>query len=231
MPTLDEFLETGRLGPLRSGLEPQQVRQALGEPDGYTARSNPFPIFRYGPVQVGFQRALDGPDTRLSWIRIDLRQPPASLPESIRLEGWVPAPGSGIAEVREHVASLGIPVPATPKSTGDSEILALPSGVHFVFADGGLDSIQFQEPRAPRYRQVSGHVAEADWPEFLRRAADAKLSASALLSLWIRERLATGEARPANGPAGSGPSQEQTEQLETEQASLPRPTRRRRIDV
>ena len=56
--SLEEFLRTGQLGPIHSGLNPNQVAEVLGTPESWISNGTlPFPDYWcYGNLEISFER-------------------------------------------------------------------------------------------------------------------------------------------------------------------------------
>ena len=82
MTAWNDFLATGRLGPIVPGETPiEVVRDILGPPEDVSQRKIPL-ILKYGSLQFTFNRPPDGSDLILSSVGIDLGSPNPNSPET-----------------------------------------------------------------------------------------------------------------------------------------------------
>jgi hypothetical protein len=83
MPTLEEFLKTGAIGPIRGGMTYAEVVAALGPPQSESVKRKPR-VLKYGPLQLSLYPDRDRTD-RVSLIALYPRQSADALPPAVRV--------------------------------------------------------------------------------------------------------------------------------------------------
>jgi hypothetical protein len=86
MAALEEFLRTGRLGPLILGLSPNEIMAELGDPDAVSRKSNPL-LLKYGCVQLTFWKPKEAKQS-LREITIDFEHVLEALPPPLEFSDW-----------------------------------------------------------------------------------------------------------------------------------------------
>src|SRR5262245_56246548 len=107
MATLDQFLRTGELGPVRPGISLAEVVARLGPPQDESVAANPRTL-KYGALQLTFRKRPDAADGSLVQIGLYYRQPAEPVPEPAQPEDFTARPGVTVAEVREFLARVGL---------------------------------------------------------------------------------------------------------------------------
>ena len=140
--SLQQFLETGRLGDLRLGDTVGRVHSLLGQPEdvGGVSRKHPWPsIYVYGSVEVFFSRGTSPLCRGIAW---EAGRGPFRLRGVDTIEDWVLAPGTRRAAVEAYLEGAGLAFLADLRP----ETLLLRSGVFIAFhEDGVLDSVSAWE--------------------------------------------------------------------------------------
>jgi hypothetical protein len=157
MQDLREFLETGTFGPVAIGLSPVEVQLCLGNPweAGGTAKQR---IWKYGAMQLGFQRDKATRTESLSFIGLYFGHESLALPEGIRSEGWFPSRQTTKEEFIRYLDEQGIGYSEDEQLTFETQFaLATESGARVVFDSSAgevtLDSIQLlQDPKLAKQR-------------------------------------------------------------------------------
>jgi hypothetical protein len=183
MVTLEQFLRTGDLGPVRFGITAEAVTAALGPPPDESVRKKPL-ILKYGGLQLTLAAPGPGEARRVTHVGLYFRPPAEPLPDPVRPTDWLPTTATTESEFRGYLAQVGLPV----GDAGEDRIV-LPSGAQVSFADGRLHSIQFshREP-GPATRQVSVTLPEATLDSVRARARQANRSVAELCAEWITEK-------------------------------------------
>src|SRR5437660_10048556 len=95
MATLKQFLTTGQLGDIALGISQGEVLRLLGEPEAKGGDGKAV-IWKYGPLQVTFNKAADC--TAIGMIVLCTGN--GAMPKSIHLEGWVPGPNTNFEDFK-----------------------------------------------------------------------------------------------------------------------------------
>jgi hypothetical protein len=143
MITLEDFLKTGRLGPVVLGLTPFDVESILGEPDHESKKKNPLMLL-YRSLQLSFWRL--GPETpsSLNQIVIKFQPEPFSLPEAVQPTDWNPASTPTVDEFKTFLQKIRYtPSRWTPGFFNSQQ--RLPSGVIATFTNSKLDRLQIDK--------------------------------------------------------------------------------------
>jgi hypothetical protein len=187
--TLDEFLTTGRLGPLAEGQSAQEVRDLLGEPEDVSGRGSPE-LWKYGALQVGFFRTSRDEMPFVASLALYFRLADEALPEQLGLTGWYPQIGCTYEQVRDHLRAVGIGSGGGVASGPDKSLLVGP-GVRITFRKDIIDSIQFYSYREPSHKQLTISIPRAVLERIRLEARASGVSASSLCSKWVEERAET----------------------------------------
>lgn len=146
MDTIQQFLERGTLGPISLGLDPIEVQRLLGMPAdvGGTAKQR---IWKYGSLQLGFQRDQTTRAEALSFIGLYFRAEGFALPPPIRIDGWFPSAGVPREDFVRYLADHDMGYAEDARLSGDTQsVLSTKSGASVIFAVSPgtvvLDSIQ-----------------------------------------------------------------------------------------
>jgi hypothetical protein len=139
MPILEEFLRTGQLGPIRSGMSSDEVETALGSPQDESTKRKPR-IVRYGPLQIAFVRGEDRV-ARVSMVALYPRDFDEELPTAVRFDT---APLESKERVHTFLTSIGITPTAVETEPVDQVVL--PSDVRIVFDEGAVHGVYFSPP-------------------------------------------------------------------------------------
>ena len=155
MSLLRDFLKGGTLGPIAIGLSPVEVQRILGEPWDVGGTPNQR-IWKYGGIQLGFQRDKVTRAEMLSFIGLYLRDGSFALPETISSGGWFPSRQTTKDDFIRYLKEQGIGYSEARQLTFETQSgLVTESGAQVIF-DGSagevaLDSIQLlQHQKATR---------------------------------------------------------------------------------
>lgn len=186
MPSMDEFLKTGRLGPLDLGVTKEAVRRILGEPDDVSVKKNPE-IWKYGALQLVYYRSPHTDEPVFSTINLFFHHPASSIPARLGLMGWQPTSETGIEAFRDYITGYDPQVydqaPSLPDIT-----LSLDSGVRLSFSEGRLYGIHSQSKKEPEGKQFTIFVPKDVLDTIRQEASEHRISVSALCARWIQER-------------------------------------------
>lgn len=189
MASIDEFLATGRLGPIACGMTPQGVEEALGPPEDVSVQKRPT-IWKYGALQLTFFTTPDEPEPHLSSIALGFYHPEDRIPVRLGLQGWSPTAETTVDEFQAHFPGAG-PEEFRHVDPDGFQHMVLPSEVRVTFEDGKLYRIGHQAgKRGPVLKQVSVSLAQDALEVIRREAAASGVSVAALCSRWIGERVA-----------------------------------------
>ena len=136
--SLRQFLQTGCLGELRTGLPPEEVRGLLGEPDdvGGTSRKYPRPcIYVYGAVELYFQRQRPFSLTTIHWEAVERGE--FCLSERCVVQDWDLTPGMAREQVEAFLRSHELAFQRQEHPSLPTTDLLLPSGVKLSFDENG----------------------------------------------------------------------------------------------
>ncbi len=185
MASFDEFLRTGKIGPIATGMTRDAVRDRLGDPTDTSVGKSPE-IWKYGPFELSFYRIPDGSEPFLTSIVRNFDPIASAPPAVLDLEGWLPSRDTNFEEFREHLRQAKIPIYGGVES-GPRQHLVLGSSVRVTFDQGELWSVGYTSRREPEYKQLSLSVRKDDL-HFIHQEAKARgVSVAALCSLWIGE--------------------------------------------
>jgi hypothetical protein len=189
MASVDEFLKTGRLGPLDVGITKEAVRGILGEPEDVSVKKNPE-IWKYGALQLVFYRGSHSDDPVLSTINLFFHDPASSIPDRLGLTGWQPTSETGIEAFREYITAYDPQVYEQAPPSQDI-IVSLDSGVQVTFHEGRLYGIHSRPKNEPEVKQLTIFVPKDDLDALRKEASEHRISVSALCTQWIQERAST----------------------------------------
>jgi hypothetical protein len=186
MASIDEFLQTGRLGAIAIGMSKDDVRGRLGEPDDVSVKKNPE-IWKYGALQLTFYRGSHVEGPVLSGIGLYFHDPTASLPDPLGLTGWRPSGETTIEAFRERLTGFD---PIDQGDAPSSQHLGIPSnpGLRIAFDDEGRLYGIFQSRKGPEGKQLTLFLPK-DLLEAIRKEASGHgISISDLCARWIQEK-------------------------------------------
>jgi hypothetical protein len=187
MATLADFLLTGKLGRIATGVSKEFVREILGDPEDVSVQKNPE-VWKYGALQLGFFRGQDDDQTYLAFIGLYYHGADDPVPEALGLTGWMPSRETTPQVIRDYLATFNGVTGAIAFRESDGDLVMENSGVVIVFDEGKLDKIVFTAPAKMPHRQVSVSIPE-DTLQIIRcEAARRKVSVSSLCAQWIKER-------------------------------------------
>lgn len=191
MPTLEEFLKTGTLGPIRSGMTYAEVVAALGPPQAESVKRKPR-VLKYGPLQLALTRGADEVE-RVSLTSLYTRESVDQLPPPARLSDAIP---HGEGEFRSFLSGV---VPSVTQA--DDGAIRLPSGVRVVFADGAVHSLHVA-PLKPKTKQLNVSLPTETLAALQALAkANKKESVAELASALLQSQAdATKKGSPAPTP-------------------------------
>ena len=188
MATLEEFLRTGHLGPLILGTSPQNVIDALGDPDDISRKSNPL-LLRYGNVHLVFWKPKNAKQ-ELREISVDFEINADPLPPSLAFADWDASMPPTEHRFRDFIRTVdNLPIQSVERAM--SREMVFPSGITARFQDEMLVSLRLIErenkvsipsrltdEREPTLEQIEEMFEEAD------SAAKAGAKRAALLLAW-----------------------------------------------
>ena len=201
MATLDQFLRTGELGPVRPGSSPKEVVAVLGPPQDSSVGWNPL-VLKYGGLQLSFHQPRDGAERRLVLIGLYFAPAQGPLPAAVRPTDFAVAADTTEADVRAFLARVGLPAEAVAVDE-DTTHLVLPTGARIAFDGGALHSIQFA-PRATAVgrKQIAVSVPADTWDRLRELARAANQSVPELCAGWIAQRAGANEHANGVGHVG-----------------------------
>jgi hypothetical protein len=190
MATVDEFLKTGRIGPISCEMSTDEIQQVLGKPEHF-GNSKHSSIWKYGSLQLFFSRPAKEDPVLLGTIGLYFHGPDEQLPSVLALTGWVPTGSTTYDEFLKHVADEGIAV-SEESASGPSQYLLLESSVRVTFDEGLLYCIHYTAAATHdvQPKQVTIAIARQDLEAIRRQARSLGVSVSRLCSRWIEERIA-----------------------------------------
>ncbi|MBX9626222.1 MAG: hypothetical protein K2X82_20655 [Gemmataceae bacterium] len=201
MATLERFLRTGELGPLRPGLGQDEVVAALGPPDDESVGRNPL-VLKYGGLQLSLHQPNGGAGRRLVLIGLYIGTGQGPIPETVRPTDFAGTAETTEADVRAFLARFGLPAEAVAVDE-DTSHLVLPTGVRIVFDGGTLHSIQYAPRAAAAARkQIAVSVPADTWDRLRELARAANQSVPELCAGWIAQRAGVNEHANGVGHAG-----------------------------
>lgn len=141
------FLLSGKLGPIETGVKQEVVHNLLGSPDDVSAVGFPA-IWKYGSLQLGFvSHKRRGHSPRLNFIGLYYSDAPFHIPIQMADDDWWPAVGTDFDEFTQFVRRHDIPFHEDPLLTCEDQLtLSVGIGVKVAFDVQGsshvLDSAQ-----------------------------------------------------------------------------------------
>ena len=139
--SLREFLDDGRLGPIHRDTHVKHVLTAFGSPLEQSISTDPL-IWKYGSLQIHHDRK------HILFLGLYFRDAPFVLPRPLRLVGWWPTVGTGMAEFLDAAQSQSIELVTYPDLTFDDQsAYKSAAGVNVLFSDRShtfpaIDSMQ-----------------------------------------------------------------------------------------
>jgi hypothetical protein len=203
MATLEQFLQTGDLGPIHLGMSQAEVSAVLGPPQDESVSRHPQ-ILKYGGLQLTFHANPGTADRMLGHIGLYYSPRAEPIPEPALPTDFTGTPETTIAEVREFLARVGLKELAVVEEeiTGN---LILPSGARIAFDDQMLQSIHFAiRTSAPAKKQISVSIGNDTWKQLKTLARQSKRSVSELCAEWITQRADELQHDNADGVGNRG---------------------------
>jgi hypothetical protein len=187
MPTLEQFLQTGELGPLHPGMREAEVIALLGPaPDESVAR-HPS-ILKYGGLQIILLRNSKLGDCRLSRIALYFRPPLEPIPAPALPSDFKPTSDTTLDDIRDFLARVGLKESAIVEND-DSASLIMPSGARIAFEENKLHSMSFAAPASgPPKKQISVSITAETLNKLKTLAKQSNKSVSELCAEWISQR-------------------------------------------
>jgi hypothetical protein len=153
MPTLEQFLKTGRIGPIRLGMGPMEVKSLIGEPTDWSTSSTPL-LFIYGPLQLTFWKKRSERELQLQEIALKFQPTLKGLPNAVMPSDWKIQRRATIKSFRSFLKKIDYS--ADPETNGSSSRqVVLPSGVRATFAEGMLQSLRAGLRQAPEKQNIA----------------------------------------------------------------------------
>jgi hypothetical protein len=143
MATLEHFLKTGQLDPIRLGMTPFEVASLLGDPQEESRKKNPL-LLKYGGLQLTFWKKAGQSPSRLAEIAIYYQ--PSFEPLPLMLMDWNPTEPPTEAQFLSYLDSICC-LPVQKIVGGSDGHLTMPSGVRATFSDAKLHSLQLAQRR------------------------------------------------------------------------------------
>lgn len=187
MATLEQFLRTGELGPVRTGMTMSEAVACLGAPQDQSVGGRAT-ILKYGALQLTFAYPRTGGEARLALIAIYFRQPIEPIPAPMHLTDFDAAAETTIAGFRSFLDRAGIKEHSSVDGH-ETSYLIMPSGARVTFDDKRLDCITLaaRVPAAPT-KQISVAISEEAWKQLNALARQSNRSVSDLCAQWITQR-------------------------------------------
>jgi len=189
--TLERFLQTGELGPIRLGMSESEVKTVLRSPTFWMNGKDP--LIAYGALQLAFVHPSGAAEAELKDIGLSFS--PASEANLTPNLVWPLEDFEGLSsqstfdQVREFLDRVGL-WKEVKSWKGEEDLLDLvipPPGARITFHGGKLWSIHFTD-RTPPKKQISLSVSEATLDQLKLVARQSKKSVSALCAEWITQR-------------------------------------------
>jgi hypothetical protein len=187
METLEEFLASGQLGPIRPGASPAEIKKLLGEPCDVSVSRNPR-VCKYGGLQLGFHREAGQTDATLTWLGVYFQGTDLGLPAQLDLKGWWPSSETTWTEFEEYLRRISLLDQATALAS-NGEYIELPSGVRVVSHEHKIHSIQYILREEVSTKQVSLSLPLTIWERVKKEASQQKVSPAKLCSDWIARKV------------------------------------------
>jgi hypothetical protein len=187
MATLEQFLQTGELGPIHAGMSEAAVIALLGPPqDESLARR--AKILKYGGLQLTVLSLPEAADRELAHLGLYFGPCAEPIPEQVRPTDFDGSSETTIADVREFLARVGLQESEAVEDE-DTSSLTLPSGAHITFDGPTLWSIQFARKAVDAAKkQLSVSISEDTWAKLSALARESNQSLSRLCAEWITSR-------------------------------------------
>jgi hypothetical protein len=185
MATLEQFLRTGELGPIRVGMTQAEAVACLGPAQDESVQREPK-ILKYGGLQITFARLTRGAEGQVALIGLYYHAR-ERIPALVSPTDFTATSETTLGEMREFVVRFGL----SPREVirGDDIVLTLPSGVEIVCGDQKLWSILFAARIAvPHKKQVSVSIPDAAWQQLNTLARESNRSVADLCAEWLTKR-------------------------------------------
>jgi hypothetical protein len=140
MPTLEQFLRTGHLGPVILGMTPIAVMTAVGDPDDTSLKSNPLQL-KYGSAQFSFWRSPKDRQQELREIALIYQPLFRPLPPTLKFTDWNPKSPPTEKRFRKFINGIAYAPATSVKGPNGTQMVFL-SGVTAQFTNGRLDNIR-----------------------------------------------------------------------------------------
>jgi len=171
MASLETFLRTGELGPIRLGMSPSDAMSVLGEAQEQSRKQNPLEL-KYGSLQLTFWK--HGPRSQLMVIGLYCQPSYKRIPPQVTVADITLSNRKSEKAFRSYLHDIGyLPVHMVVGESGTR--LIMPSGVNVQFAEGKLHSIThsqqnrkenpeapLSDEREPTFEQINEMLAEAN---------------------------------------------------------------------
>jgi hypothetical protein len=187
MPSLEHFLKTGELGPIRIGLTTDEVEREFGPP-GDVSVSKRHLIWKYAIFDLLFYTANPLEEPVVESITVNVHSRDASYTNCLAFSDWIPSPCMPIGDFKDVLDRHSIRV-VGGVTTGPDQYLVLESTVRATFDEGTLHSIGYAAKNEPKVKQINLSIPKDDFEAVRREAAELGISVSVLCSRWIRERV------------------------------------------
>jgi hypothetical protein len=186
MATLEQFLRTGRLGPIHFGMTQAEAIAHLGQPPDESVQREPI-ILKYGGLQITFSRPSAGVEPRLVMTGLYFPPPLEPIPDQVLPTDFTGTAETTIADVREYLGRVGLK--ETVATDGEDASLTLSSGAQIHFKDQKLWSIihTARTPAAAK-KQISISVSEGVWNQLRLLARQSNRSVSELCAQWVTQQ-------------------------------------------
>jgi hypothetical protein len=187
MATLEQFLQTGELGPIHPGMTQAEVMAWLGPPQDNSVTRLPK-ILKYGGMQLTFARSQASIHPALSLIALYFGPQAEPIPEPVRPTDFTGRGETTIAEFGEFLRQVDQKASASVEGE-DTSYLVMPSGARITFDGPALHSIMFAlRSQAPPKKQISISIPEDAWQELNTLARQSNRSVAELCAQWITQR-------------------------------------------
>jgi len=184
MATLEQFLRTGELGPIRIGMRQADIITVLGQPPDESIAREPK-ILKYGGLQLSFAKDAVEARQRLVQIGLYFGEP---IPEVIRPADFIGTPEKTMADVRKFLDQAELKTAAVVEGE-ETSCIVLPSGVRITFSDQKLHSIMSSAKASARSKkQIAVSIPEDAWQHLSTLAKQSNRSVADLCAQWITQR-------------------------------------------
>ncbi len=173
MATLEMFLKTGQLGPIRLGMDPFEVFSVLGDPQDQSRKKNPLEL-KYGALHLTFWKHAGQAKPQLLDIALYCQPAYQGVPEPVTLTDLNPNGATTEREFRSFLHGIAY-LPSHLVDGVSGRHLIMPSGVVACFTDGRLHSLKLSQQqskekaasplsdeREPSIAQIEQMLAEAE---------------------------------------------------------------------